>query len=65
VISSFRTRLEQLEAKIAAKGRHLVFVHFEDEEPDALSRDEQLAAFKADRVVGPNDRIHTVTVTFA
>jgi hypothetical protein len=65
MLARLNDRLKQLEAKIAPKGRHLVFVHFEDEEPDALSRDEQLAAFKADRGVGPNDRIHTVTVTFA
>jgi hypothetical protein len=65
VISSFRTRLEQLEAKIAPKDRHLVFVHFEDAEPDALSRDEQLSAFKAERGLAPGDLIHEVTVTFA
>jgi hypothetical protein len=65
VISSFRTRLERLEAKIAPKGRHLVFVHFEDEEPDALSRDEQLSAFKAERGLAPGDLIHEVTVTFS
>jgi hypothetical protein len=63
MISSFRTCLEQLEAKIALKDRHLVFVHFEDEEPDALSRDEQLSAFKAG--LAPGDLIHEVTVTFA
>jgi hypothetical protein len=65
VTSSFRTRLEQLEAKIAPKGRHLAFVHFEDEEPDAPSRDEQLSAFKADCGLAPGDLIHEVTVTFS
>jgi hypothetical protein len=63
--SSLRTRLEQLEAKIAPKGRHFVFVHFEDGEPDALSRDEQLSAFKAERGLVPGDLVHEVTVTFA
>jgi hypothetical protein len=56
-------RLKQLEAKFQPKGRHLVFVHFE--EPDAPSRDERLAAFKVERGVTPSDIIHTVTVTFA
>jgi hypothetical protein len=63
--SSFRTRLEQLEAKIAPKPASFVFIHFEDGEPDAPSRADQLAAFKAQRGVGPSDLIHTVTVTFA
>jgi hypothetical protein len=63
--SSFRTRLEQLEAKIAPKARNLVFIHFEDGEPDAPSRADQLAVFKAERGVGPSDLIHEVTVTFA
>ena len=62
--SSFRTRLEALEAKIAPKGRHLVFVHFQDEEPTP-SRDEQRAAFKAEHSVAPGDLIDEVTVTFA
>jgi hypothetical protein len=65
VRSSFLTRLEQLEAKIAPKGRPLAFVYFEDEEPDVLSRDEQLSAFKAERDLVPGDLIHEVTVTFA
>jgi hypothetical protein len=63
--SRFRDRLEQLEAKIAPKARNLVFVYFEDEEPDALSRDEQLSAFKAECDLVPGDLIHEVTVTFA
>jgi hypothetical protein len=63
MISSFRTRLEQLEAKIAPEGRHFVFVHFEDGEPDALPRDEQLSAFKDG--LAPGDLTHEVTVTFA
>jgi alanine racemase len=59
-------RLKLLEAKLAPKGRHFVFTHFvDDEEPDAPSRDERLAAFKAENGVAPSDLIHEVTVTFA
>jgi hypothetical protein len=56
-------RLKQLEDKIAPKGRHLVFVHFE--EPDAPPRDEQLAAFKAEHSIAPSDIIHEVSINFA
>jgi hypothetical protein len=65
MISSFRTRLEQLEAKIAPEGRHFVFTHFVDEKPDAPSRDEQLAAFKAEHSIAPSDIIHEVSINFA
>jgi hypothetical protein len=58
-----RDRLKALEAKIAPKGRHLVFVHFE--EPEAAPRDERLEAFRAESGLAPSDAIHTVTVTFA
>ena len=63
MISSFRARLKQLEDKIAPKGRHLVFVHFE--EPDALPRDEQLGGFKAEHSIAPSDIIHEVSINFA
>jgi hypothetical protein len=56
-------RLKQLEDKIAPKGRHLVFVHFE--EPDAPPRNELLAAFKAEHSIGPGDIIHEVQVAFS
>lgn len=63
------TRLQQrlcdLESRFRPKGRHFAIVHFVDEEPDATSRDEQFAAFKAERGVGPNDAVHTVTITFS
>jgi hypothetical protein len=62
--SSFRTRLEALEAKIAPKGRHLVFVHFQDEEPTP-SREYRLAAFKAEHGIAPSDLIHEVSITFS
>jgi hypothetical protein len=58
-------RLRLLEEKIAPKGRHFVFTHFVDEEPDAPSRDERLAAFKAENGVAPSDLIHEVTVAFS
>jgi hypothetical protein len=58
-------RLRLLEEKIAPKGRHFVFVHFEDGEPDALPRDEQLAASKAENGVAPSDLIHEVNITFS
>jgi hypothetical protein len=63
--SGFRTRLEQLETKIAPKPAAFVFIHFEDGEPDAPSRADQLAAFKAEHSIVPSDLIHEVTVTFA
>jgi hypothetical protein len=61
--SHFRTRLEQLEAKIAPKGRHFGFVYFD--EPDAPPRDEQLSAFKAEHSIAPSDIIHEVSINFA
>jgi hypothetical protein len=58
-------RLRLLEEKIAPKGRHFVFTHFVDEEPDAPSKAERLAAFKADHGVTPSDIIHEVRVAFS
>jgi hypothetical protein len=37
MLARLNDRLKRLEDKIAPKGRHLAFVYFEDEEPDALS----------------------------
>jgi hypothetical protein len=65
MLARLNDRLKQLEDKIAPKGRHLAFVYFEDEEPDVLSRDEQLSAFKAERDLVPGDLIHEVSITFA
>jgi hypothetical protein len=64
MLSRLNARLKQLEEKIAPKGRHFVFTHFVDEEPDAPSRDERLAVFKAEHSIAPSDPIHEVTVTF-
>jgi tRNA U34 2-thiouridine synthase MnmA/TrmU len=58
-----RDRLKALEAKIAPKGRHLVFVHFE--EPEAALREEQLAAFKTEHRIAASDIIHEVSINFA
>jgi hypothetical protein len=62
-----RTRdwLKALEAKIDRKVRAFVFIRFADGEPDALSREEQLSAFKAEHSIAPSDPIHEATVTFA
>jgi hypothetical protein len=66
MLARLNDRLKQLEAKLAPKGRHFVFTHFVDDKgPDAPSRDEQLAAFKAERGVGPNDTVHTVSFIFS
>jgi hypothetical protein len=64
-LARLNNRLKQLEDKIAPKGRHFVFTHFVYEEPDAHSRDERLAAFKADHGVTPSDIIHEVRVAFS
>jgi hypothetical protein len=63
MLARLNDRLKQLEDKIAPKGRHLVFVHFE--EPDAPPREEQLAAFKAEHSIAPSDIIHEVSINFA
>jgi hypothetical protein len=55
-----RDRLKALEAKLAPKGRHFVFVSFDAGGPGAPSRDEQLASFKAENGVTPSDQIHEV-----
>jgi hypothetical protein len=64
-MNRLQQRLADLENAIAPKGRHFVFTHFVDEEPDAPSRDERLADFKITNCVTPSDHLHTVTVTFA
>jgi hypothetical protein len=65
MLARTRDRLEALEAKIAPKAKAFVLISFDAGEPGAPSREDRIAAFKADRGVGPNDRIHEVTVTFA
>ena len=63
MLARLNNRLKQLENKIAPKGRHLVFVFDGSGEPGAPSRDEQLAAFKAQHSLAPGDHLHEVTVT--
>ena len=64
-MNRLQQRLAQLEEALAPKGRHFVFTHFVDGEPDAPSRDERLAVFKADHGVTPSDIIHEVRVAFS
>jgi hypothetical protein len=63
MIARLNERLRLLEEKIAPKGRHFVFTHFE--EPDAPHREEQLPAFKAEHSIAPSDIIHEVSINFA
>ena len=56
-------RMKALEAQILPKGRHFVFISFE--EPSLSPRAERLAAFRAEHSIAPSDLIHEVTVTFA
>jgi hypothetical protein len=64
-MNRLQQRLADLENALAPKGRHFVFTHFVDEEPDAPSRDERLAAFKAENGVASSDLIHEVGVAFS
>ena len=58
-----RDRLKALEARIAPKSR--IFVFFRAEGPDLPPYAEQLAAFKAEKGVGPHDYLVEVVFTFA
>jgi hypothetical protein len=60
-----RDRLKALEAKITPRRKAFVFFSFDAGEPGAPSREEQLATFKVENSVGPNDRVHTVAFKFA
>ena len=62
MLSRIRDRLKALEAKIAPKGRAFVFLRVEG--PDLPPYADQLAAFRAENGVGPNDTVHEVTVSF-
>jgi hypothetical protein len=61
MISSFRTRLEQLEARISPKPSGRVFV-LTIEGQSRLSQAEQLSTFRAANGVGPHD--HLIVITF-
>jgi hypothetical protein len=63
MLARLNDRLKQLEAKLAPKGRNLVFVFFD--EPGTPSRGEQLAAFRAEHSIAPSDIIHEVSINFA
>ena len=60
--SRLSDRLKHLEAQILPQPR--VFVFFRAEEPDLPPYAEQLAAFKAEKGVGPHDIVAEVTFTF-
>ena len=61
--SRFRDRVERLEAQIKPKARVSVFFRFE--EPGISSHAEQLAAFKAEKGIGPHDTVHEVVFRFS
>lgn len=55
-------RVERLEAQLKPPGR--VSVMFRVEAPGIPSRAAQLAAFKAEKSIGPHDTVHAVVFTF-
>ena len=57
MLARTRDRLEALEAKIAPKAKAFVLISFDVGEPGAPSRDEQLAAFKAEHGIASSDLI--------
>jgi hypothetical protein len=56
------SQIGRFEEQILPKRR--VFVFFRVEEPDLAPYAEQLAAFKAEKGVGPHDTLVEVTLTF-
>jgi hypothetical protein len=65
MLARTRDRLEALEAKIAPKAKAFVFISFDAGEPGAPSREDRLAAFKAEHGIAPSDLIHEVSITFS
>jgi hypothetical protein len=62
MFARIRDRVAKLEEQILPKRR--VFVFFRVEEPDLPPYAEQLAAFKAEKGVGPRDILAGVVLTF-
>ena len=62
MFSRLRDRLARLEEQILPKRR--VFAFFRAEEPDFPPYPEQLAAFKAEKGVGPHDTLVEVVLRF-
>lgn len=60
-MSRLRDRLKRLEDQLTPRGR--IFVFLTVEEPDIPPYAEQLAAFKAEKGVGPHDTLHTMILT--
>ncbi len=56
-MSCLRDRLKRLEDQLTPRGR-ILFVFLSVEEPDLPPYAEQLAAFKAEKGVGPHDTLH-------
>ena len=65
MLARTRDRLEALEAKIAPKAKAFVFISFDAGELGAPSREDRLAAFKAELGIAPSDLIHEVSITFS
>jgi hypothetical protein len=67
MLARLNDRLKHLEAKLVPKGLHFVFVHFDDGDPGTLSKNERLAAFKAEHSTAspPSDISHEVSINFA
>jgi hypothetical protein len=63
MFSRIRDRIKRLEGQIMPQAR--VFVMFRIEDPDLPPYAEPLAAFKAEKGVGPHNTLVTVTFTFA
>jgi hypothetical protein len=65
MLARTRDRLEALEAKIAPKAKVFVFISFDAGELRAPSREDRLAAFKAEHGIAPSDLIHEVSIAFS
>jgi hypothetical protein len=65
MFSRIRDRLKRLEVQIAPKAKAFVFISFDAGEPGAPSREDRLAAFKAEHGIAPSDLIHEVSITFS
>jgi hypothetical protein len=65
MLARTRDRLARLETEILPRPRAFVFFSFDAGEADAPSRDDRLAAFRAEYGVAPSDLIHEVSFRFS
>jgi hypothetical protein len=65
MFSRIRDRLKRLEVQIAPKTKAFVFISFDAGEPGTPSREDRLAAFKAEHGIAPSYLIHEVSITFS